>query len=162
MTQPNAAQWLAEVQALQRQIGELQQEREQAYKSADNWRKLYDSEAQQRRRDSAIATGKIERLQKDISDLRAANTSNTQTTAQTTAQSDRPAAVDLSNPDGQTSQLAQLRSELSSARQECERLQAQLETERADHTQTRNSLTAALGDAVDLLSRERPAANLEK
>ncbi|MGB3789921.1 MAG: hypothetical protein WA949_18065 [Phormidesmis sp.] len=158
MTQSNAAQWLAEVQALQRQIGELQQERERAYESADNWRKLYDSEAQQRRRDSAIATGKIERLQKDLSDLRAVSTPNTQTNTR----SDRAAAVDLDNPDAQATQVTQLQFELSTAREECERLQAQLETERADHTQTRNSLTAALSDAVDLLSKERAAANPEK
>ncbi len=156
MTQPNAAQWLAEVQALQRQLGELQQERERAYESADNWRKLYDLEAQQRRRDSAIAAGKIERLQKDLGDLRAANTQTTNT------QSGDLTAVHSDSPGGQTSQLTQLQFELSAVKQECERLQAQLETEQSAHTQTRNSLTAALGDAVDLLSKERAAAHSEK
>ncbi|MBE9060647.1 hypothetical protein [cf. Phormidesmis sp. LEGE 11477] len=154
MTQPNAAQWLAEVQALKRQVSELQQERERAYDSANNWRKLYDLEAQQRRRESAIAAGKIERLQKDLSDLRSAN-----------AEGDRSAAATIassisSNEKG--TQLSQLQSELAAAQQECKRIQSQLETEQAEHTKTRNSLTAALGDAVDLLSKERTAANLEK
>ena len=155
MTQPNAAQWLAEVQALQRQINELQQERERAYESADNWRKLYDLEAQQRRRDSAIANGKIERLQKDLSDLRAANAPD----MNPNGQRDRSAPPDPTLAERQTPQLAQLQSELSAARQECGRLQTQLDAERTEHTQTRNSLTAALGDAVDLLSKERATAN---
>ncbi|MEM8503295.1 MAG: hypothetical protein AAF716_09105 [Cyanobacteria bacterium P01_D01_bin.1] len=159
MTQPNPAQWLAEVQALQRQIGELQQERERAYESANNWRKLYDQEAQQRRRDSAIATGKIERLQKDISDLREAareaDTDGGPTDGSPTVQS-------LTQSDAQILELTQLKASLETAEQECKQLQTQIETERVAHAQTRNSLTAALGDAVDLLSKERAAANLEK
>lgn len=153
MTQPNPAQWLAEVQALQRQVSELQQERERAYESANNWRKLYDQEAQQRRRDAAIAAGKIERLQKDISDLR------TETKAATGGSPKAQLPIQpLDSQDVQLNQqLNRIKAELDAAKQECERLQTQIEAERAEHAQTRNSLTAALGDAVDLLSKERAA-----
>lgn len=156
MTQPNPAQWLAEVQTLQRQISELQQERERAYESASNWRKLYDQEAQQRRRDAAIATGKIERLQKDLSDLRTANrlsNADSRLAAQDAAQ-------DVDEAGGQNPQVAQLNAALAAAKQECQQLHTQIEAERAAHAQTRNSLTAALGDAVDLLSKERSTERL--
>jgi len=159
MTQPNPAQWLAEVQALQRQIGELQQERERAYESANNWRKLYDQEAQQRRRDAAIAAGKLERLQKDISDLRMADVEGDRAVD---IEGDHPTDKNIAQPDSQSQQLRQLKADLEVAKQERQQLQTQIETERAAHAQTRNSLTAALGDAVDLLSKERAAANLEK
>ncbi|MGD1899524.1 MAG: hypothetical protein ACFB16_21580 [Phormidesmis sp.] len=62
----NVANWLAEVRSLQQQIKALQQEREQAYSSADNWRKLYEGEAQQRRRDAAESRRKIEQLQQAL------------------------------------------------------------------------------------------------
>lgn len=156
MNQPNPAQWLAEVQALQRQVAELQRERERAYDSANNWQKLYDQEAQQRRRDDAIATGKIERLQRDLSNLRMA-------AKEADIEDTRPTTPDHKDPSGaQSSQLTKLKAELKATRQECKQLQAQIEAERAEHVKTRNSLTAALGDAVDLLSKERAAANLEK
>ena len=67
----NVAQWLAEVQSLQKQVSELQQDREQAYSSAENWRKLYESEAQQRRRDVEVSSQKIEKLQQEINNLMA-------------------------------------------------------------------------------------------
>ncbi|MEO1446542.1 MAG: hypothetical protein AAFV46_09950, partial [Cyanobacteria bacterium J06635_11] len=63
---PNAAEWLTEVQSLQRQVGELQQARDRAYASADNLRQLYDAEAQQHRRDVEAANQKIERLKKAL------------------------------------------------------------------------------------------------
>ncbi len=164
MTQSNPAlKWLAEVQALQRQIGELQQERERAYESADNWRKLYDQEAQQRRRDAAIAAGKLERLQKDISDLRMADrAADVEADRSVNLEGDRPTDKNIAQSDSQSQQLRQLKAELEAAKQECQQLQTQVEAERAAHAQTRNSLTAALGDAVDLLSKERAAGNLEK
>ena len=59
----NAAQWLAEVQSLQRQVRSLQAERDKAYASADNWRKLYESEGQQRRRDAEKHAQKLQSLQ---------------------------------------------------------------------------------------------------
>ncbi|MEO1385773.1 MAG: hypothetical protein AAFV85_00195 [Cyanobacteria bacterium J06634_6] len=62
----NVAQWLAEIQSLQRQVKTLQQEREQAYASADNWRKLYEGEAQQRQREVTQSAQKVEELQQAL------------------------------------------------------------------------------------------------
>ena len=50
---------------------------------------------------------------------------------------------------------AELRSRLIQALQECDRLTQALQTEQADHTQTRKNLTTALGDAIATLSKER-------
>ncbi|MEO1385772.1 MAG: hypothetical protein AAFV85_00190 [Cyanobacteria bacterium J06634_6] len=43
------------------------------------------------------------------------------------------------------------------AKKECDRLKSLLKAEQAEHEKTRESLTAALGDAVDLLTKERPS-----
>ena len=42
-------QWIAEVRTLQRQLADTQKERDQAYNSAANWRRHYETEARQRR-----------------------------------------------------------------------------------------------------------------
>src|SRR5689334_16115662 len=57
--------WLAEIQALKQQLVEQQRDRDAAWESAQKWRKLYNTEAEQRRTDAdlsqkAIASLKIE------------------------------------------------------------------------------------------------------
>lgn len=143
----NVSQWLAEIQTLQRQVSELRQEREQAYASVDNWRKLYEAEAQQRRRDAEANTKKIEQLQQSMADQGAMYSTS-----------------DLdSGPSGspvpeirEGHSVRQLRAELTAAKKQCQKLKALLEAEQTHHAQTRESLTAALGDAVDLLKKDRP------
>ena len=142
----NVSQWLAEIQSLQRQVSELQQEREQAYASVDNWRQLYESEAQQRRRDAAAQTKKIEQLQQAVAELRLAQTA-----------SDRGGSAEATSI-RENHSVKQLRAELTATKQQCARLKALLEEEQMHHEQTRESLTAALGDAVNLLKKERPQA----
>lgn len=140
---PNAVQWLAEVQALQRQVAELQQERDRAYASADNLRQLYDTEAQQRRRDADASQQKIDRLQKTLGELQS------------------PIGADVGQLKTEISRIQsnrsveQLQAQLVSSRQQCEQLKKLLSAEQEEHAQTRQSLTAALGDAVDLLAKER-------
>ncbi len=139
----NVSQWLAEIRSLQQQIAELKEERSQAYVSVDNWRNAYDAEAQQRRRDTEIYQSKINRLEQTLADLQTAS----------------PVSEDISAAElakvqsGQS--VEQLQVQLIAARRECDRLKTQLQTEQAEHLSTRESLTAALGDAVDLLSKER-------
>ena len=141
--QENVSQWLAEIQSLQRQIAELKEERSQAYSSVDNWRNAYDAEAQQRRRDTEMYKHKIEQLQQTIALLQSPADVESELTA-----------AELSRIQGNQS-VEQLQTALIAARGECDRLKKKLEAEEAEHINTRESLTAALGDAVDLLSKEK-------
>ena len=139
---PNAVQWLAEVQALQRQVAELEEARDRAYASADNLRQLYDAEAQQRRRDAEHCQRKIDHLQKTLGEVHSpAGDVGQLKTEISRIQSNRS--------------VEQLQAQLVSSRQQCEQLKKLLSTEQEEHEQTRQSLTAALGDAVDLLAKER-------
>ncbi len=143
----NIAQWLAEVRSLQQQINSLKQEQEQAYQSAENWRKLYESEAQQRRRDAAVSRQKIEKLEQAQ-----AHYQNPQIGQHGSQRSQLESALSAGLPDQPTEAL---QSGLLAVQEECERLKRSLQAEEKAHEQTRTSLTAALGDAVDLLTKER-------
>ncbi len=143
----DVTQWVAEVRSLQQQVSELQRSRDQAYASADNLRQMYEAEAQQRRRDNASYSQKIEQLQQALADAQLPSAApsiqpNTETDALQTSPASR-------------NQSVQLQTQLISANKQCEALKAQLEAEKNEHKRTRESLTAALGDAVDLLAKER-------
>lgn len=144
MTQ-DVRQWLNEIRNLQNQLAEAHQERDQAYKSASNWRSLYETEAKQRRTDAKLARQQIEALQLELEQRQ-----------------DRRYATEYSNTtlgdlqtELQSLPVEELRQRLVQAMIECDRLAQALRTEQASHVQTRNSLTTALGDAVDTLSKER-------
>lgn len=137
----NVAQWLAEIQSLQRQVSELQQEREQAYASADNWRKLYEGEAKQRQREVTQSAQKIEQLQQAL-----------QAAQETDKNSHKNSRNQPADP---------LQNQLTAAKQECDRIKSLLQAEQAEHEKTRASLTAALGDAIDLLAKERTSETSE-
>lgn len=139
----NVSQWLVEIQSLQRQIAELKEARSQAYASADNWRNAYDAEAQQRRRDTELYQTKVGQLEQTLTEMQAAEQA-----------SGGVSAAEISRIEGNQS-VEQLQRQLIAAKRECERLKTLLQTEQAEHLNTRESLTAALGDAVDLLSKEK-------
>ena len=65
----DVAQWLGEIQSLQRQVAELKSARDVAYASADNLRSLYETEARQRQRDLMNSQKTIARLQKRFRDV---------------------------------------------------------------------------------------------
>jgi hypothetical protein len=150
---PDVVRWLSEIQSLQRQVAELKQERDLAYASADNLRNLYDTEAQQRQRDTLSAQRTIERLQKALEAFE--STELPQAGTLQTSSSERFSAEVASIQN--TRSVEQLQAQLIAAKQQCEQLKALLKAEQIDHAQTRESLTAALGDAVDLLAKERPS-----
>lgn len=139
----NVSQWLAEIQSLQQQVAELQKECDRAYASADNLRQLYDAEAQQRRKESETHTRQVNKLKKALADLQSpqAGDAAQMQTEITRVRSNRS--------------VEQLQAQLISAKQQCEQLKTMLTDEQTAHAQTRESLTAALGDAVDLLTKER-------
>lgn len=143
MTQ-DVTQWLDEIKALKQQLADARREREEAYESAINWQRLYETEAQQRRIEAAQAKQMLETLQQEVRKLKGARANPLSETAnleviQTTVNS---LQTDV-----------ELRSHLIQALVECDRLQAALQAEQADHSQTRKSLTTALGDAIDALAK---------
>jgi len=141
-------QWLGEIKHLQQQLDVAHQEREEAYASAANWRNLYETEAKQRRTDTAIA-------QEVIEDLQDALAQQQQVLALPAITGDVPEAIQQQVDGVQT--LEELRQLLQQALVACDRLTKNLEAEQLRHAQTRQELTAALGDTIDQLTRERSA-----
>ncbi|MEB3338716.1 MAG: hypothetical protein VKJ46_14700 [Leptolyngbyaceae bacterium] len=156
----DVTKWLAEIKALQQQLAETQKDRNAADSSAANWRKLYETEAQQRRTEAASTQQKIEGLNAEIQRLRGG------------AALDRELAVPASDIQAEVEKLqttTDLQRRLTEALLACSQLQEQvlqltqaLETEQANHLQTRKSLTTALGDTVDLLTKERAARGIQE
>jgi DNA repair exonuclease SbcCD ATPase subunit len=138
----DVSQWLAEIRTLQRQVVDLTQERDQAYASAANWRRLYEAEAQQRRQDAEQHQERVQQLQQELDAFQGEPTSDL-ALAQWQAQVDGAQSVE------------ELRSQLLNALQRCEQFSQALRLEQTSHEQTKNSLTAALGDTIDLLAKER-------
>ncbi len=114
----DVTQWVAEVRSLQRQVSELQGSRDQAYASADNLRQMYEAEAQQRRRDNASYSQKIEQLQLALADSQSPSAAySNQLTAAIDEVQTSPASRDSVTP---------LQAQLMSAIKQCEELKAQL------------------------------------
>lgn len=140
------SQWLAEIQTLQQQLKVLGQERDQAYASAANWRRLYESESEQRRNDSERSQIRIRALANELEVFK-----------------ETPAAGEMSRDLEQTlvqvsqlDSLGEMRSQLIEALTLCEQLSNALKAEQAAHEETRQSLTTALGDTIDLIAKDQP------
>jgi hypothetical protein len=141
--------WVAEVQALQEQVSLLQQERNQAYRDALNWRQRYETEAQQRRVEVRHAQEELIRLRADIAQLQGRGTLEAQ-------------GPDLAATRAEVLELTDvqaLQQRLQEVLQERQQLLQSLQNERKAHHQTRASLTLALGDAVDQLARYKAEAS---
>ncbi len=142
MTQ-DIRQWLAEIKALQQKLVEVQQEREQAYGSASNWRNLYEIEARQRRAEAEVAEATIAELQSQLA-------------------AQQPPLPSAANYDAalrqqveQWQSIDQLQAHLLQVLLERDQLTQALQTEQQAHEQTRQDLTTALGDTMELLTKAR-------
>ncbi|MDZ8104631.1 MAG: hypothetical protein RM338_03285 [Nostoc sp. DedQUE12a] len=142
-------QWLAEIQTLKQQMLELQQERDAAWESAQKWRQLYNTEAEQRRTDAQLSQQAIASLKADLHKLQGIETGTLPTTPVTEIQEEI----------AQLQSVEELQVLLSAAIKERDRLLQALKAEQDNHAQTRKSLTTALGDAIDSLTRERAAGS---
>jgi septal ring factor EnvC (AmiA/AmiB activator) len=129
MTQ-DLTQWIAEVRTLQRQLADTQNDRDQAYNSAANWRRLYETEARQRREEAAESQAQIHALQQKLA-----------------ADPRRAIEQDVAAADS----LEHLQHQLEELVQRCQELTQRLQAEQEAHAQTRQTLTAALGDTFDAL-----------
>ena len=144
----DVAQWLAEIKALQQQVAELIQERDRAYASADSLRKMYDAEAAQRQRDAIAAQRKIEKLKQTVIALQVPDD------AAFSGELSGRLKADITAIQSNRS-IESLQTQLIESKKQCEKFKSLLEAEQADHESTRQSMTAALGDAVDLLTKAR-------
>lgn len=153
MTQ-DVRQWLAEIKKLQQKLLEVQQERDEAYTGAANWRKLYETEAQQRRTEANLARQSLETLKAELQALRSIPQPST-------AHHTEDGVAQHAELQQQLAQLtpADLQYRLAEALLECDRLTNLLKEEQEKHGQTRKGLTTALGDTVDLLTKERAVRN---
>jgi septal ring factor EnvC (AmiA/AmiB activator) len=125
-------QWIAEVRTLQRQLADTQKERDQAYNSAANWRRLYETEARQRREEAAEFQTQIDALQQRLD-------------------ADPSAVLEKDLDLSTVNSLQGLQQRLDGLVQQCQDLAQKLQAEQAAHAQTRQTLTAALGDTFDAL-----------
>ncbi len=146
MDQDLTQQWLTEIQAVKQQLVELRQERETAWESAEKWRKLYNTESEQRRSDSQLSQQAIASLQSEIQQLRGVDEEPMHETTL-----DEAIQQEIANLDS----VEKLQNKLIATLQERDRLLQALKTEQENHAQTRNNLTTALGDAIDGLAKER-------
>lgn len=137
----DVTQWLAEIKSLQKQLTEIYAERDSALKSAANWRQLYETEAKQRRAEMRSHQQAVAALNMDLAALQGAPAGEGQTAAIAAAVAGMTAA--------------ELQQALIQTQQERDQLRQALQAEQAAHGQTRHSLTAALSDAVDQLTRIR-------
>lgn len=138
MTQ-ELTQWIAEVRTLQCQLADTRKERDQAYNSAANWRRLYENEAHQRRQESEQFQAQLAELQRHIQQAAADQLAHQQNLATVNS-------------------LPGFQQQLDTLVAECQRLTQALEAERKAHAQTRQSLTSALGDTFDLIKAASPAS----
>jgi hypothetical protein len=159
MTQ-DVRQWLAEIKTLKQQLAEAERERDAAYTSATNWRRLYETEAQQRRTEANLAQQAIADLQTEIQQLRGGLIFSDN--AAHSASEITQALEQIQSPTELREKLAQLLQEQSRWQSEVEKLVQALQLEQATHAQTRKSLTTALGDTIDLLTKERALKPIEK
>jgi len=141
----DVTQWLAEIKSLQQQVAAAYQERDEAHISAANWRSLYETEAKQRRMETHLSRKTLDDLKTELQELQ-----------EPSGVSGRDRAT-LQAEIASLSSVEDLKARLVEALQECDRLTQALRTEQVAHANTRESLTTALGDAIDQLNEERAA-----
>ncbi|MEH2394775.1 MAG: hypothetical protein V7K21_25015 [Nostoc sp.] len=153
MNQDLTQQWLTEIQVLKEQMAGLQGDRDAAWESAQKWRQLYNTEAEQRRTDAQLSQQVIASLKADLHKLQGLEVKTLAAGTPVTA---------IQEEIKQLKSVEDLQAQLIAVIKERSRLLQALKTEQDNHAQTRNSLTTALGDAIDSLTRERASKEEEK
>ena len=143
----DVTQWLAQIKALKQQLAETISDRDTAYESADNWRQLYNTEAQQRRTEARLAQQQVETLKAELRQL--------QGESSRLKADDPEAASAIEQELAKMQTVEELRTKLKDIMVERDRLLDALKTEKTNHAQTRKSLTTVIGDTIDQLSKER-------
>ncbi|MFB2837917.1 hypothetical protein [Floridanema evergladense] len=140
----DVSQWIAEIQALREQVAQAQRDRDTALETATKWSELYNTEAEQRRKEAKLSQEMIEALKAEIQQLKAGISLKTDDTLDVTA---------ISQEVEELQTVTQLQQKLIEVTIEREQLIKALKTEQENHINTRQSLTTALSDMVDLLTK---------
>ncbi|MEA5620072.1 hypothetical protein VB711_19800 [Cronbergia sp. UHCC 0137] len=151
MTQNLTQQWLAEIQALKQQIAQLQQKCDEAWESSQKWRQLYNTESEQRRTDAKM-------YQQAISMGYAHSSVKTESTESQSIDMKVSSEIESTSDEQEIIQITsveELQTRLITVTQERDRFLKALKIEQENHTETRQGLTNALGDAIDSLTRLR-------
>lgn len=143
----DVTQWLAQIKELKQQLADSISDRDAAYESAANWRRLYTTEAQQRRAEARLAQQQIDTLKAQVRQL--------QEEGSRLKSADPQAATAIEQEITQLQTLEELRVKLKDVMVERDRLIDALKIEQANHAQTRKSLTSVIGDTIDQLAKER-------
>ncbi|MFB2898329.1 hypothetical protein ACE1CI_35885 [Aerosakkonemataceae cyanobacterium BLCC-F50] len=138
------SQWIAEIQALREQVAQAQRDRDTALETATKWSELYNTEAEQRRKEAKLSQEMIEALKAEIQQLKAGISLKTDDSLDVAA---------ISQEVEQLQTLTQLQQKLIEVTIEREQLIKALKAEQENHVNTRQSLTTALSDMVDLLTK---------
>ncbi len=152
MNQDLTQEWLTEIQVLKEQMAELQSDRDAAWESAQKWRQLYNTEAEQRRTDAQLSQQAIASLKANLHKLQGLEVETLAAETSVTA---------IQQEIKQLKSVEDLQAKLIAVIKERDRLLQALKTEQDNHVQSRNSLTTALGDAIDSLTRERARGEKE-
>lgn len=148
-------QWLEEIKSLQQQLAQAQSEREAAQASAEHWRELYNTEAQQRRTEAKQAEQIIANLKQEIQQLKEKHTFlKTDNNSESISIEKELEKIPVNELKIKLAEVMQQRDRLLS---ENERLAEALKAEQAAHIKTRQNLTTALGDTIELLKATRAA-----
>lgn len=149
MTQDLTQQWLTEIQSLKQSIADLQTQLTAAWESSEKWRKLYNTESEQRRTDVKLLQQTITSLRSEIQQIKGIEDGKLP---------DAQTATKIQDEVEKLNSVTELKAKLISVMKERDRLQQTLKTEQDMHIQTRKSLTTALGDAIDGLKQQRNEA----
>ncbi|NES82365.1 MAG: hypothetical protein F6K10_13700 [Moorea sp. SIO2B7] len=144
-------QWIEEIQGLKQHLAELQKERDAAHEKEANWRKLYSTEAKQRRTEARLAQEEIERLQAEIAQLQTKGRGGNLNSLEAGAKVEQEIAG--------LETREKLKQKLAEVIQERDRLAEALKTEQEKHAQTRKSLTGVIGETIDQLAKVKGSKN---
>lgn len=142
----DVTQWLAEIKTLKQQLTQLQSDRDAAWESAETWRQLYNKEAEQRRTDTKLWQQAITSLRAEIQQLKG---------MPHVSVNEADAASAVAQEVEQLQSVEELKEKLTATLTERDRLLQALKSEQENHVNTRKSLTTALGDAIDRLTKDR-------
>jgi hypothetical protein len=146
MSQDLTQKWLEEIKNLTAQMLQFQRERDEAWNSSQKWRQLYNTEAEQRRIDARMYQQAILSLEAKIQTFSGINEESSINADKITTTQAEIAKIES---------LEELQSQLLDVITERDSLLQALKLEQENHSQTRKSLTTALGDAIDGLAQAR-------
>lgn len=143
-------QWLEEIKRLQQQLAEVVRDRDDALQSAAQWRQLYNTEAQQRRDEAKLHQQTLDTFKAELQKFQSFSSSLPDAAKMVAHQQE---VEPLQAVDELKAKLVEVLLERDRTSEEFSHLVQALQQEKADHAETRKSLTSALADAVDLLAK---------